>query len=79
MSKLTVPLVVLMMLLSVGFVLFPEGSANAAKFCAQVRGTTAAGQPNCSFSTLDACRAGKAHGRRALLQNALDGNTALIS
>jgi hypothetical protein len=52
MSKLTVPLAVVMMLLSVGFVLFPEGSANAAKFCAQVRGTTAAGQPNCSFSTL---------------------------
>ena len=41
-----------MMLLSVGFVLFPEGSAT--KFCAQVRGTIAAGQPNCSFSTLDA-------------------------
>jgi hypothetical protein len=61
MSKLRVPLVAVMMLLSVGFVLFPEGSANAAKFCAQVRGTTAGGQPNCSFSTLDACRARVRH------------------
>ena len=60
-SKLTIPLVAVMMLLSVGFVLFPEGSANAAKFCAQIRGTTAAGQPNCSFSTLDACRARVRH------------------
>ena len=45
-----------MMLLSVGFVLPPQEPANAAKFCAQLRGAKAAGQPDCSFSTLDACR-----------------------
>jgi hypothetical protein len=53
--------IAVMMLLSVGFVLFPQGSANAAKFCAQLRGSTAAGEPNCSFSTLDACRARVRH------------------
>jgi len=45
-----------MMLFSVGFVLAPQEPANAAKFCAQLRGAKAAGQPDCSFSTLDACR-----------------------
>ena len=53
-SKLA--LVAATMLLSIGFVLSPQDSANAAKFCAQLRGATAAGQPDCSFSTLDACR-----------------------
>jgi hypothetical protein len=53
--------VAVMMLLSAGFVLFPQDSANAAKFCAQLRGSTAAGEPNCSFSTLDACRARVRH------------------
>jgi hypothetical protein len=33
-----------------------SGSANAAKFCAQLRGSTAAGHPDCSFSTLEKCR-----------------------
>jgi len=47
------------MLLS-GFVLYPQG-ADAAKFCAQLRGGTAAGHPDCSFSTLDACRARVRH------------------
>ena len=28
----------------------------AAKYCAQLRGATAAGHPDCSFSTLDKCR-----------------------
>jgi len=53
--------IAVMMLLSAGFVVLPHGSANAAKFCAQLRGSTAAGQPNCSFSTLDACRARVRH------------------
>ena len=53
--------VAVMMLLSAGFVLFPQDPANAAKFCAQLRGSTAAGEPNCSFSTLDACRARVRH------------------
>jgi hypothetical protein len=58
-SKLT--LAAAMILLSIGFALFPQGSANAAKFCAQLRGATAAGEPDCSFSTLEACRARVRH------------------
>ena len=50
-----------MMLLSLGFVVYHHDSANAAKFCAQLRGATVAGQPDCSFSTLDACRARVRH------------------
>jgi hypothetical protein len=61
MSKLTVTLFAAMALLSAGFVLCPWDSANAAKFCANVVGTTAAGHPNCSFSTLNACRARVRH------------------
>jgi hypothetical protein len=44
-----------------GFVLYPQGSANAAKYCAQLRGATAEGHPDCSFSTLDKCRARVRH------------------
>lgn len=50
-----------MMLLSIGFALCPQGPADAASFCAQLRGSKAAGQPDCSFSTLDACRARVKH------------------
>jgi hypothetical protein len=50
-----------MMILSMGFVLYPQDSADAAKFCAQLRGSTAAGEPDCSFSTMDACRARVRH------------------
>ena len=71
-SKLPVWLIAMMMFLSMGFVLYPQDSANAAKYCAQLRGATAEGHPDCSFSTLDKCRARKAQGRRALLQIALD-------
>jgi hypothetical protein len=60
-SKLAVRLFATMMLLSTGFVLYPQDSANAAKFCAQLRGTTAAGHPDCAFSTLDACPRGGGH------------------
>src|SRR5215510_5470692 len=60
-SKLPVWLIATMMLLSVVFVLFPQGSANAATYCAQLRGATAAGHPDCSFSTLDKCRARVRH------------------
>src|SRR5215475_14796864 len=42
-SKLSVWLIATMMLLSMGFVLYPQNSANAAKFCAQLRGATAEG------------------------------------
>jgi hypothetical protein len=47
------------MLLS-ALVLCPQG-ASAAKFCAQLRGGTAVGHPDCSFSTLDTCRARVKH------------------
>src|SRR5215813_3608217 len=60
-SKLPVWLIATMMLLSMGFVLYPQGSANAATYCAQLRGAKAAGHPDCSFSTLDKCRARVRH------------------
>src|SRR6516164_379971 len=60
-SKLPVWLIATTMLLSIGFVLYPQGSANAAKYCAQLRGATAEGHPDCSFSTLDKCRARVRH------------------
>ena len=50
-----------MMILSMGFALYPQDSADAARYCAQVRGTTVGGQPDCSFSTMDACRARVKH------------------
>ena len=56
-SKFTVRLIATMMLLSMGFVLYLEGSANAAKYCAELRGATATGHPDCSFSSMHACRA----------------------
>ena len=57
MSRSKLALVVAMLLSAMGFVCYPENSANAARFCAQLRGGTAVGHPDCSFSTLDACRA----------------------
>ena len=61
MSRSKLALIAVMTLLSTGFILFPQNSANAAKFCAQLRGSTAAGEPDRSFSTLDACRARVRH------------------
>jgi len=55
-SKATVWLVAITMLLSMGFVLYPQGSANAAKYCAQLRGATATGKPDCSYTSHRACR-----------------------
>jgi hypothetical protein len=60
-SKLVVRLLVTLSLLSTGFVLYPQDTANAAHYCAQLRGATAGGQPDCSFSTLNACRARVRH------------------
>jgi len=54
-------LIATILLLATGFVLYPQDAASAAKFCMQLRGATAAGQPDCSFSTLDACRARVRH------------------
>ena len=61
MSSSKFALIATTMLLSIGFVLFPHNSANATRYCAQLRGTTATGHANCSFSTLDACRARVRH------------------
>ena len=44
--KITVRLIATMMLLSMGIVLYPQGSANAAKYCAELRGATATGKPD---------------------------------
>ncbi len=61
MSTSKLALIVAMMLLSMGLVVYPQGSANAAKYCAQLRGATETGHPDCSFSTLHACRAHVKH------------------
>ena len=58
MSRSTLALIAAMLLS--GLVLYPQG-ASAAKFCAQLRGGTAVAHPDCSFSTLDACRARVRH------------------
>ena len=55
--KVMFRLIAVVMFLSIGFLLYPQGSANAAKFCAQLRGATGTGHPDCSFSSLHACRA----------------------
>ena len=54
-TKFTVWVVAITMLLSLGFVLYPQGPANAAKFCAELRGAT--GRLDCSFTSLHACHA----------------------
>jgi hypothetical protein len=55
--KVIFRLVATVMFLSIGFVLYPQGSANAARFCAEPVGATATGHPDCSFPSLHACRA----------------------
>jgi hypothetical protein len=55
--RVVVRLIATIVLLSIGFVLYPQGPANAAKFCAERIGATATGHPDCSFSSLHACRA----------------------
>jgi hypothetical protein len=49
-------------ILSMSFLLYPLAPANAARFCAQLRGATATGHANCSFPTREACRAHVRHG-----------------
>lgn len=61
MSRSKLAVVVTMTLFSIGFLLYPNSSANAARYCAQLRGATATGHADCSFSTLDACRARVKH------------------
>jgi hypothetical protein len=54
--KVMVRLIATIMLLSIGFVLYSQGSANAAKYCAELRGATATGHPDCSYTSHSACR-----------------------
>ena len=61
MSSSRLALTTAMMLLSMGLVAGSPSPASAAKFCAQLRGSTATGHPDCSFSTLEACRARVRH------------------
>ena len=56
MSRSKLALIAALLLSTMGLVCYPQDSANAAKYCAQLRGAKAAGNPDCSFSTLDACR-----------------------
>ena len=49
-SKTTTRLIATMLFLSMGLVLYSQGSANAAKFCAELRGATATGKPDCSYT-----------------------------
>jgi len=56
-SKLTVRAIATMMFLSIGFAFYFNGSANAAMYCAEPRGATAPGHPDCSFTSHRACRA----------------------
>jgi len=62
-------LVAATMLLSMGFVVVPHSPASAAKFCAQLRGSTAPGTPGLLvFDARGMPGARKTPGRRALLQ-----------
>jgi hypothetical protein len=55
-SKATVWLIATTMFLSMGVVLYPQGTANAADtYCAKAVGANAA--PDCSFSNIKDCRA----------------------
>jgi hypothetical protein len=54
-SKLMIRLVATMMFLSMGLVLYPQGSASAAdRYCAKPVGDS---PPDCSFSNMEDCRA----------------------
>ena len=55
--RVVVRVIATIVLLSISFVLYPHGPANAAKFCAELIGATATGHPDCSISSLHACRA----------------------
>jgi hypothetical protein len=61
MSQSKSAIIAMMTLLSLGLVLGSLETASAATFCAQLRGAKAAGEPDCSFATLDACRARVKH------------------
>jgi hypothetical protein len=55
-SKATLWLIATTMFLSMGIVVYPQGSANGADtYCAKPVGATAA--PDCSFSNIEDCRA----------------------
>jgi hypothetical protein len=75
-SKATVRLIATLAFLSMGFVLYPQGSANAADtYCAKAVGANAA--PDCSFSDDRAVsRIGKRLRRQ--LENEPDQNAQCI-
>ena len=54
--KATARLVAAVALVLISFVLYAQQPANAAKFCAEMRGSTATGHANCSFASLAECR-----------------------
>ena len=54
--KVMIRLAATMTLLSMVFALYPQGSANAARYCAELRGATATGHPDCSYTSHSACR-----------------------
>jgi len=76
--KVMIRLIATMMLLSIGFVLYPQGSANAAKYCAELRGATATGHPDCSFSTHRECRAHVRAGEAGTATNCARRNARAI-
>ena len=49
--KVMVRLIAAVMFLSMGLVLYPQDSANAAKYCAELRGATVTGHPDCSYTS----------------------------
>jgi hypothetical protein len=71
MSSSKFALITTMLLLSMGFVLVPYNSANAARYCAQLRGTTATGHELLILDAGRMSRPRKASRWRALLQIAL--------
>jgi hypothetical protein len=61
MSRSKLALIAAMLLSTMGFVFYPQDSANAAKYCMQLIGSTAHGKHDCSFGSLEACRARVRH------------------
>ena len=50
--KVMIRLIATMMLLSIGFVLYPQGSANAAKYCAELEGRQPQDTPTARIRTM---------------------------
>jgi hypothetical protein len=59
MSRSKLALAVAMLVSTMGFVCYPQDSANAARFCAQLRGGTVVGHPDCSLTASGASDCGE--------------------